>query len=456
MGESIMRLRAFGALLLAAAPAWADPSREAKAFGAREFVEDISLSPDGNKVAIVRPIGGRKSVLTIAAFDGKEPRAILRSTGDPDRLRSCQWVTADRLVCHMYLLSKDMGDLLGFTRLIAINADGGDLKMLTEQPGVNALRILQDGGNVIDLTGDGGPGSVLMTHEYVPEKSVGTRLANEKDGVGVDAVDTVTLARRPVEQPKSAAVEYITDGLGKVRVMGTRGTSSTGYSENTLAYFYRKPDSRTWERLGTYRLSGGADAGFNPFSVDPALNVVYGFDDADGRRALYRIALDGSMKKELVVARPDVDVDELIRIGRQQRVVGASWATERREAAFFDPELQKLRVALGKAIPKLPKIRFVDASADEKALLLHASSDDDPGRYYLFHKDNRHLEDVMPARPELEGMTLATMKPVSYRAADGTTIPAYLTLPPGSNGKNLPAIVMPHGGPAARDEWGFD
>ena len=53
-------------------------------------------------------------------------------------------------------------------------------------------------------------------------------------------------------------------------------------------------------------------------------------------------------------------------------------------------------------------------------------------------------------------MPLSTVKAVTYKAADGTTIPAYLTLPAGSDGKNLPTIVMPHGGPASRDEWGFD
>jgi dipeptidyl aminopeptidase/acylaminoacyl peptidase len=62
----------------------------------------------------------------------------------------------------------------------------------------------------------------------------------------------------------------------------------------------------------------------------------------------------------------------------------------------------------------------------------------------------------MLSRPQLEGLKLAPVKAVTYRAADGTTIPAYLTLPPGSSGNGLPAIVMPHGGPNARDEWGFD
>ena len=60
------------------------------------------------------------------------------------------------------------------------------------------------------------------------------------------------------------------------------------------------------------------------------------------------------------------------------------------------------------------------------------------------------------ARPQLDGVTLAPVKAISFPAADGTQIPGYLTLPPGSDGRNIPAIVMPHGGPGARDEWGFD
>jgi len=75
---------------------------------------------------------------------------------------------------------------------------------------------------------------------------------------------------------------------------------------------------------------------------------------------------------------------------------------------------------------------------------------------YLYHDDQHRLEQLLPVRKGLAGMKMAMMKPVTYRAADGTEIPAYLTLPPGSSGKGLKALVMPHGGPSARDEWGFD
>jgi dipeptidyl aminopeptidase/acylaminoacyl peptidase len=168
------------------------------------------------------------------------------------------------------------------------------------------------------------------------------------------------------------------------------------------------------------------------------------------------MALDGSGKREQVLARSDVDVDGLVSIGRQSRVVGASFVTDKRQIEFFDPALAKLALSLSKALPGLPLVSIVDASADEGRLLLFAGSDTDPGHYYVFDKATHSLNEVLPVRPQLANVALSPVKPISYPAADGTMIPSYLTLPPGSDGKNLPAIVLPHGGPDSRDEWGFD
>ncbi|WP_243406113.1 S9 family peptidase [Sphingosinicella sp. YJ22] len=179
------------------------------------------------------------------------------------------------------------------------------------------------------------------------------------------------------------------------------------------------------------------------------------FGPHNGRTALFRVKLDGSMQRE-VASHDHVDVDGLIRIGRRNRVVGASFATERRQVIYFDPELRALADRFHRALPNLPLIQFVDASEDEQRLLIWAGSDIDPGRYYIYDKGTRQLNEIMLARPELENVTLAEVRPITYRAADGTQIPAYLTLPPGSSGRGLPAIVMPHGGPSSRDEWGFD
>jgi dipeptidyl aminopeptidase/acylaminoacyl peptidase len=100
-------------------------------------------------------------------------------------------------------------------------------------------------------------------------------------------------------------------------------------------------------------------------------------------------------------------------------------------------------------------ISFDEASADGSKLIIRAQGVDNAGSYYLYDKASRKLEEIGPIRPALEGRILATVRPVTIPAPDGAMIPAYLTLPAGGK-SNLPAVVLPHGGPSARDSLGFD
>ncbi len=433
------------------------PLTPAKMIGAREQILRASLSRSGRRIAFVTAAADRGAIVQVVDLNaGAVPKTVLSSDGRPYRLQSCTWATDQRLVCGIYLITTVDGDRLDFTRIVALDADGGDAKVLSARSSDRALGIAQGGGNIIDWSGSADSGSVLMTREFIPESETGTRLANSSVGLGVERVDTKTMRRTRVEAARFGASEYITDGLGRTRVMGLRPRVSNGYVAPRTIYQYRRADSQSWEALSSVDDNAGKASGFEPYAVDPALNIAYGFEPIGGRAALVSVALDGSLKKSTVLARDDVDVDGLIRIGRQRRVVGATFVTDKRQSVFFDPELKRLGAALQKAIPGLPLVNFIDASADEKKLLLWAGSDTDPGRYMLFDKTTRKLEELLPVRPQLSGVKLAEVRPVRFPAADGTTIPGYLTLPPGSDGKNIAAIVMPHGGPGARDEWGFD
>jgi len=95
-------------------------------------------------------------------------------------------------------------------------------------------------------------------------------------------------------------------------------------------------------------------------------------------------------------------------------------------------------------------------TADERFWIVSIHSDVNPGSAYLWDRKKRRLTKLYDARPELPREHLAPMKPVRYRARDGLVIPAYLTVPKGVPAKDLPAIVLPHGGPWARDHWGYD
>ena len=447
------------ALVLAAPTIAADPAnKEAELFGAREAVRGISISPDGTQIAIVASTPGGAGTVLLTGKLGGVLKPALRASGEPEQLIDCNWSTDVRIVCD-FVSRTQQGDglLLGYTRTVSLDPDGGNLKRLTAATSERALYATQFGGTAIDWLGEEGGGSVLMTRPVEEQRTTGSLAASNKRGLGVDRVDTTTLRRTPVEQPEPTAIEYITDGHGTVRVRGLRPSTNTGYGGGEIVYQYRAPGSRSWKELSRHDFTeGGAGNGFNPWAVDRDLNIAYGFDRDGDRQALYKMSLDGTGKAERVFAHPSVDVDGLVRIGRENRVVGVSYATEKRETSFFDPELARLRTGLARALPKAPLISFVDASAGEKKLVLRASSDVDPGRYYVYDKATRQLGPLVADRPQLDGLALAPVRPVSFPASDGTAIPGYLTLPVGSTGKNLPTIVMPHGGPGARDEWGFD
>jgi dipeptidyl aminopeptidase/acylaminoacyl peptidase len=191
--------------------------------------------------------------------------------------------------------------------------------------------------------------------------------------------------------------------------------------------------------------------------VDPELNVAYGFKKKDGRMALYSVKLDDSLHEELIYEHPGVNVDGLIRIGRRRHVVGASFVTDTRQAVYLSENVKTLLMSLSKALPQQSMLRVADSSVDENKMLIFAGSDTDPGVYYIFDRKTRNLQTFLVVRSEMEGRKLANVKSVQYPADDGVMIPGYLTLPPGrEDAKGLPAIVLPHGGPNARDEWGFD
>jgi dipeptidyl aminopeptidase/acylaminoacyl peptidase len=310
-----------------------------------------------------------------------------------------------------------------------------------------------------------------MTRSVLANDSVGSRAGSNRDGLGVDRVDTTTLAWEAVEVPRRAAAGYISDGRGQVRILQTLDLAAdtslaaaapvysprAGTVIGLRNFLYRRAGQHNWLPLSRYNVID--ETGFFPAAVDPDKDIAYGYARTEGRQALHSIALDGSLKEALVFARPGVDVDSIVRIGTHNRVVGVSLATDRREVVYLDPELAALQTSLAKAIPNQPMVAIVDASRDEQRLLVRAGSDTDAGVFYLYDRARKSLDTLYVARPEMEGAILPAVMPVSFPAADGRQVAAYLTLPPGrtmATARGLKAVVVPDGGPVSRDVWGLD
>jgi dipeptidyl aminopeptidase/acylaminoacyl peptidase len=437
-----------------ARPATAQKVIPDAAFGARESVQGASLSPEGKRMAFIAPYKDRGNALYTVPVDGTEaPKRALVATGDPERLLGCGWVSEARLVCNVYSVQQGVGEALGMSRLVATNIDGSDVKLVSRRDNANALYFSYYGGGVVDWL-PGQDGAILIARRYVPEEKIGSLMTKRDEGLGVERIDTASLQSKRIVSAKIDAESYIADGLGNVRIMGVADKRSQGYTTGVTKFLYRAKDKDDWLPLASF--DSLSRQGFLPVAVDPGEDAVYGYAKKEGRYALYKRALDGSQREAMIFAHDEVDVSGLLTLGRSDRVIGLSYVTDRRTALYFDEPLAKLRTSLSKVLPNAPIISFEGASDDEQKLLIWAGSDVDPGRYYLYDRQSKQLRLLLSSRPELADYKLAPVKSVSVKAGDGTMIPGYLTLPPGSSGKGLPTIVMPHGGPGARDEWGFD
>ena len=132
-----------------------------------------------------------------------------------------------------------------------------------------------------------------------------------------------------------------------------------------------------------------------------------------------------------------------------------SYEDERERLYFKDKAIEADYKLLQKQLPG-KDIGLGSSTKDERLFLISAYSDTEPGERHLFDRNTKKLTFQYRSREKLNRDHLAPMKAVRYKSSDGLEIPAFLTLPKGVPAKNLPVVIMPHGGPWARDTWGYD
>ena len=162
-------------------------------------------------------------------------------------------------------------------------------------------------------------------------------------------------------------------------------------------------------------------------------------------------------KEELVESDPmnRVDFGSAIYSEATDELVGTSYEDDRARVYFRDPAWEAdYKLLQGKFPGK--DISLGSSTADDRVLLVTAASDTDPGERYLFDRTTKKLTLQYKVRERIPREHMAEMKAVRYPSSDGLEIPAFLTLPKGVPAKGLPAILLPHGGPWARDSWGFN
>ncbi|MEO8520198.1 MAG: S9 family peptidase [Acidobacteriota bacterium] len=192
---------------------------------------------------------------------------------------------------------------------------------------------------------------------------------------------------------------------------------------------------------------------FHPDNVRVYLETNHGAPD------LTRLVLFNPATKQQAVVESDperqVDFGGAIFSEKTDRLVGTTYVGDRTRTYFRDKGFEADFKTVAGKLPGL-EVEILGMSADDRQWMIGASGATEPGARYIFDRDSKALTKQYQSREQLPRRDLAEMTPIRYTSSDGLEIPAYLTLPKGVPARNLPLIVVPHGGPWARDAFGYN
>lgn len=378
------------------------------------------LSPDGHHIAFMAPYKSRMNIFI---------QEMGKAAGEPRRLTSLEdrdiagyfWANDQRIA----YLKDDGGD--EDYHLYAVNTDGSNNKELTP---FDKVRV-----DIIDDLPEQDDYVIIGLNQRNPEVSDPHRL-------NINTGELELLYENP-----GNITSWQTDHDGKLLLAST----SDGVDTTLL---YRANEKDPFHEVMTTNFKET----LSPQFFDPANpHIVYATSNL-GRDKAAAVKYDIVQKKELETLYQDTEVDvDGVGYSRKRKVATAAYYTkDKTEYKFLDKESEARRAELRSLIDKDLEFGIVSMNKNEDKLLLITYDDKTSGAYYFFDRTTKELYKISDISPWLDREAMADMRPVSYIARDGVTINGYLTLPRGIAPERLPVVINPHGGPWARDEWGFN
>ena len=401
-------------------PPAADATPRAKPIPLRDFFRNpdqsgFQLSPDGNSLALVQPYKDRMNVFV-------RPRAggpAVRVTSETERdVAGYFWKGSHRIV---YL--KDFKGDENF-HLVAVDADGKNLVDLTPFDKVRAM--------IVDDLYDNDDEILVSLNKRNPELFDVYR-------IDLNSKELTLVAENP-----GNITAWITDHAGRIRL----AIATDGVNNSIL---HRLDDNSAFETVITTNFRQHISPLF--FDFDNKLLFAASNINRD-KSAIVRLDPATAKEESLIFEHPEVDVAGLDWSRKRKVYTEVQFVTWKRERKFFDAEMQAIYADLERQLPGY-EIDLQSSNKNETLFVVAAWSDRTQGVRYLYDAAAKALTKLAEIAPWLDENELAEMRPITYQARDGLTIHGYLTLPRGG-GKNLPLIVSAHGGPWARDAWGYD
>jgi dipeptidyl aminopeptidase/acylaminoacyl peptidase len=400
--------------------------------GRLPFISGPKLSPDGQHIAAFVTVNNKT---VVGIFDLTKGTNKLIDAGEKLDMRWFRWAGNDRLLISIGKMVSLMGEDLLQTRLVL------------QEISTDQMRFI--GGKSEGLTGD----DIL----WIDPAGQSILLSYAKSIFDYPSVSSIELSRNrssEVVAAKDGVLDWYADEKGVVR-------AGLIFTDNIWKMFYREKDG------DSFRLIAKADvkdreAGCIFYRIYQASDEGYCImrSDGEGRDALYRYNFATRKRGDLVFEAPGVNVDDFDTKFDSPELLAAWYTDSRPRAHWFDPEMAEIQTSIDKAVASTVGERsatIVSHSRDRSRMLVHVGGSNDPGRYYVFDIGDSLMKPFAQANEKLRPTQLAATRYTRYTARDGLELPAYLTLPPGRPAKNLPLVIMPHGGPYdVRDEGTYD
>lgn len=417
--------------LLAAAPLPAAPLADAvpiEQFATLPTIDTPRLSPDGTRVAAKVAVNGKQALVVSGLFDSS--RKML-SEGKAD-INWWRWVNDDWLVVGIGDQTRIGTEDVYITRLAGVNADMTKLVTLgwmnTGLDADDLLWVARDGSTRI-LT-------AKSTGYYEPEEYLPS----------VWEADVATGKMTRVMRSQSDVVEWDADSDGNVRL---------GYlalSGDRLGVLYRRDGTSKFEKV---ILKRGKDATIPIPQVYRSDGTAIAIADDGGRDEVYELNLPSFTLGKKLFGDSKYDVSDVIANAANNDLDGIIVVDKKMRIDWLNPELKTIQSALDNSVG-VGNGRIISFSRDRSKMLVEVGDPSQPGSIYYWDTAGSRMDRIGYNHPILKSRKLSPVKTIGFTARDGTAIDAVLTLPRGRPTTNLPLIVMPHGGPGARDDESYD
>mgnify|MGYP001319749967 FL=1 len=376
----------------------------------------FKISPNGEHIAYMKPWKARMNVFVMDMNTKKE----VQLTSSQERgIYWFAWLNNNRIG---YIKDEGGNENMHF---YAVNVDMSNEIDLTPFENVQA-RIIDD------LEDD--PNNIIMgLNKRNPQIHDPYRI-NVNDG----KMDMIA------ENPGNIS-EWMTDHDGKLRMAIT----SDGVNTSLL---YRDKESDGFKPILTTDFKVSIAPLF--FTFDNK-NLYVASNRGRDKTAIFEFDLNKSKEGKLIFEHDEVDVSGLMYSRKRKVLTGVSYTVAKNEMVFFDTLREEIQQKLEEKLPGY-EVGITSFSEDETKAVVVTYSDKSRGTYYYYDLDKNKLIELGQVSPWLNEEDMSEMKPVHYKSRDGLIINGYLTLPKGTNGKNLPVVVNPHGGPWHRDSWGYN